>query len=246
VLAAVLPGQALEHLAAWPLAGSASSGGPVDRGSRRLLREAAERSLQPDIRRPALRGRADGAAIERPVAGELAGEPVSPARLEPDYLQGAGLVLLHPFLPALLERTGLTRGGEFLAERLRERAIGLLGYLVWGDRERPEYELILDKHLLGVPAERHVRRIMPEASEREEAERLLHAVIGHWAALKSTSADGLREGFLQREGRLARDDDKWVLTVAPAAQDVLLSRLPWGLGLVHLPWMPELLHVTWG
>lgn len=74
---------------------------------------------------------------------------------------------------------------------------------------------------------------------------MLQAVISHWNALGGTSVQGLRETFLQREGRLQRDEDAWRLRVAPRPFDMLLDRLPWGYATLKLPWMKEVLHVDW-
>jgi hypothetical protein len=38
----------------------------------------------------------------------------------------------------------------------------------------------------------------------------------------------------------------WQLDVERKAQDILLSKLPWGLSHIHLPWMPgKYLAVQW-
>ena len=79
-----------------------------------------------------------------------------------------------------------------------------------------------------------------------EADNLLQTVINYWDALKNTSPDGLREGFLQRDGKLIRIDGQgWKLQVEQMAIDVLMTRLPWGVSMVKLPWMDELLTVEW-
>lgn len=56
---------------------------------------------------------------------------------------------------------------------------------------------------------------------------LLQTVIDYWEVLKSTSPDGLREGFLQRQGKLTRSGDRnWKLQVEQQAIDILLGSLP--------------------
>jgi hypothetical protein len=75
----------------------------------------------------------------------------------------------------------------------------------------------------------------------------MEAAIRHWGALGSASPDGLREGFLQREGKLEKRADGWRLIVERKTIDVLLDRLPWGVGMVALPWMgEEVVWVEWG
>ncbi len=51
---------------------------------------------------------------------------------------------------------------------------------------------------------------------------------------------------MQRTGRLQQVDGGWRLLVEGRAQDVLLSRLPWGFGVISLPWLDTMLYVSWG
>jgi hypothetical protein len=81
---------------------------------------------------------------------------------------------------------------------------------------------------------------------KDESETLLKAAIKHWSALKNTSPDGLREGFLQREGKLILNDFQDRLIVESKAQDVLLSYLPWGYSIFKLAWMKGALYIEWG
>ena len=81
--------------------------------------------------------------------------------------------------------------------------------------------------------------------EKKEANNLLQAVIEHWGALGGTSPDGLREGFLTRQGKLEKEQTGWRLYVEQKTLDILLDRLPWNLSLIKLPWMKELLKVEW-
>ena len=162
------------------------------------------------------------------------------------YLRNAGLVLLHPYLPAHFEHLGLVKDKAFVDEGARQKAIYQLQHLATGDEQEPEYSLTLNKLLCGHPLEQPLARdtVLSEA-ERAEAENLLKAVICNWPALKNTSPDGLREGFLLREGKLTRNPFDWLLQVEQKTLDILLGRLPWGLSLIKLPWMPEMLRVEW-
>jgi Contractile injection system tape measure protein len=163
------------------------------------------------------------------------------------YITQAGLVLLHPFLRFYLEAIGLLDGESFRDESAQQTAIYLLYYLATKQTDAPEYELVLPKLLCGWPLNEPVVRglDLPEAA-LEEGEHLLQTAIAYWEALKSTSPDGLREGFLQREGKLTRSGEgNWKLQVEQQAIDILLGSLPWGLSMVTLPWMDELLIVEW-
>lgn len=163
------------------------------------------------------------------------------------FINQSGLAILHPFLPAYFEEVGLLEGDVFRNNQTQETAIYLLHYLATGQIEAPEYELVLPKLLCGWSLNEPVTRepALPEAALLE-AEHLLQTVIDYWEALKSTSPDGLREGFLQREGKLTQlYEGDWRLQVEQQAIDVLLSRLPWGFNVVKLPWMESMLMVEW-
>jgi len=141
---------------------------------------------------------------------------------------------------------GLLAGDRFLDADGQQRAIHLLYYLATGQTQPPEYELVLPKLLCGWPLNDPVISPRLPQAALDEAEQLLQTVINYWDVLKSTSPDGLREGFLQREGKLTRTGEQaWKLQVEQRAMDILLSRLPWGVSMVKLPWMDELLTVEW-
>jgi len=165
------------------------------------------------------------------------------------FVENAGVVLLHPFLGACFEACGWLVDDEFRSKTAQMQAVRLIHFLATGNSQAAEYELLLPKLLCGVPAAapQNARVRLPRQA-REEGTELLKAAIDHWPALKNTSPMGLREGFLQREGKLERaTDGSWALTIEQKAQDVLLDQLPygWGLGAVQLPWMPKRLMVSW-
>ncbi|MDX2285991.1 MAG: contractile injection system tape measure protein [Bacteroidia bacterium] len=186
------------------------------------------------------------AAAEPPPAQPEAAAQAEADRPEALFVSHAGLVLLHPFLPALFENLGLLDGDQFSGEAAQARAVQVMGYLAAGSAGLPEHELPIAKLLCGYPLHMPVIR-EPELSrfEQAECEDLLASVIGHWEALKSTSPDGLREGFLQRAGKLEFREGETRLLVEEKGQDILLTRLPWGIGIVKLPWMEEILYVKW-
>lgn len=161
------------------------------------------------------------------------------------YLEGAGVVILHPFLETLFRNRGWLGPRDFPDEAARGRAVGLLGLLSFGVDGIPEYDLPLAKLLCGMAFEEPLEPFEPNDGDRAAAESLLRAVLGHWTALRSESPEWLRQQFFLREGKLEPVDFGWRLTVERRAQDVLLARLPWGLGVIRLPWMEGQLHVRW-
>ncbi len=162
------------------------------------------------------------------------------------FIRYAGMILLHPYLLPFFKGLDLVEDKNFKDDACRHRAVHLLHYLTTKETGLPEFVLLLPKLLCGLPFEEPMERYL-EFSETEvaECENLLQAVIQHWGALGKSSPDALREGFLQREGKLEKRESGWHLTVERHTIDILLDRLPWGLGIVKLPWMEELLQVEW-
>lgn len=160
------------------------------------------------------------------------------------YLDCAGLVLLHPFLPQFFEALGIAADDKLLQP---DRALCLLHFLATGQSVAPEYALILPKILCNVPLEMPVEAdVELTDTEREETTVLLDTVIRYWDALRNTSLDGLRGTFLVRSGKLSmREDGDWLLQVEAKSYDILLDQLPWSIGMIKLPWMQRMLRVDW-
>ncbi|WP_295116569.1 contractile injection system tape measure protein [uncultured Chitinophaga sp.] len=185
-------------------------------------------------------------AVERPKEAMLPIHfPELPA--EGICVNGAGLVLLHPFLTHLFRHLSwLGEKDHQLKDPFINRAIHLLQFLCTGNEQSPEYDMVMAKVLCGVPLETAIERdIVLDASEKQQAESLLQAVLEHWPPLNSSSVDALRETFLQREGLLQFKNEEWVLQVEQKTVDVLLNKLPWGTSIIRLPWMKHLLKVNW-
>ncbi|WP_315838836.1 contractile injection system tape measure protein [Bradyrhizobium prioriisuperbiae] len=170
---------------------------------------------------------------------------------EPIYIGNAGLVLTSPFLPHLFQKLDLLGQNDKGRPRLRDRqaisrAVHLLQYLVDGRTAAPEPLLVLNKVLCGVPISTPVaREITPTDDETRLCESLLKSMIASWPIIASTSVTGLRETFLQREGKLQRLDDGWKLRVQRKTVDVLVDQVPWSISILFHAWMPEPLHVNW-
>lgn len=165
----------------------------------------------------------------------------------PDVTRSAGLVLLTPYLPMLFSRLGLLEKQAFASIEARQTALDALQTLVWGDASPTADTQSLERLLCAVPADLALPPAAPlrEPGQLERIDGLLRAVIGQWPALGSTSPDGLRGSFLQREGLLSLVDQGHRLEVSPRAFDMLIDRLPWSYALVKLPWMTGPIHVKW-
>jgi hypothetical protein len=173
-------------------------------------------------------------------------EPASRVDAEGIFIVNAGVVLLHPFLKQFFETTRLTEQKEFINNDTQQRALYLLHYLAAGNATPEEHELTIAKVLCAYDfAETVPKNIILSKAEFTEADQLLEAVISQWTILKSTSIAGLREGFLQRNGKLYRKNDNLYLQVEIGSIDMLLDYLPWNLSIIKLPWMKEMLRVEW-
>lgn len=161
------------------------------------------------------------------------------------FLPCAGILLLHPFLKALFHDRGLLERSQFVDEEARQRGAQLLGYLATGRAGTPEYELGFAKLLTGVDLDAPVERAWLDEPDITACDALLDAVLGHWSALRSSSAAWLRSQFFLRDGKLETVDGGYRVTVERRAQDVLLARLPWGFGVISLPWLEQRIFVQW-
>lgn len=176
---------------------------------------------------------------------ESRGRELRSATGEIIYLPCAGILLLHPFLKTLFHDRGLLEGGHFIDDQARQRGAQLLGYLATGSARTPEYELGFAKLLTGVDLEAPLESAWLEEPDIAACDALLAAVLGHWTALRSSSAAWLRSQFFLRDGKLETVDGGFRVTVERRAQDVLLARLPWGFGVISLPWLQQRIFVQW-
>lgn len=185
----------------------------------------------------------DRASEDRGKARNRSGRSAGGPAAEGIHIPNAGAVLLAPFLAMLFERAGLASGREM---RDSGGAIALAHFLATGEEGPAEFQVPLAKVLCGVPLEQAVElpSVLP-AAWKDEADSLLRSAIGHWSALKDTSIGGLREGFLQRPGKLTLRPADWLLQVEQRAYDMLLQQLPWSYGFVKLPWMERVLRTEW-
>jgi hypothetical protein len=158
----------------------------------------------------------------------------------------AGIVLLAPFLKPFFTQLNLLNGKEWKNTESGFRAVHLLKFLASGQKKVPEYALVFEKILCGLPADLPLPLdIILTDEEITESESLLKAVITHWNVLKNTSTDGLRESFMKRDGLLTQKENGWLLQVERKTLDVLLDSIPWGFSTISLVWTRDLIFVEW-
>lgn len=162
------------------------------------------------------------------------------------FVKHAGLILLHPFFQFLFRNTGLSKGIHFTDRYAQQQAIYLLHYIATGETKAEEHQLPIPKLICGWSiTEPVLKDVALTGSMLMEADDLIRAAIAQWNILKSTSIEGLRESFLQREGKVFSKSDKIYIQVEKSSIDILLDHLPWNTSIVKFPWFKEILWVEW-
>lgn len=163
------------------------------------------------------------------------------------YIQNSGLVIVHPFLIYLFERLKLYKDKKWTSKRNQHKAVLISQYLITGQLVFFESDLVLNKIICGLEPDSAIDiRIRLSKKDIVEADAMLESVIAYWKVLKSTSTDGLRETFLKRDGKLVfKDNGKFELWVEQKGVDILMSHIPWGIGMIKTPWMKNFLECNW-
>ena len=252
------PGQSAD----WVLA-SAAGAVPASAKSAAATGQAAA-SAQGDAAHPvgaAAATRRPSAPTTRPPPEHSAAPPPSHVadalqhgRADGLYIDNAGLVWLWPFLPRFFERLGLWQQRQWAAPGAAQRAALLLQFAASGDADPPEFQLLLNKLLCGLPLDAPLQGGSLASglhqgpltdAEQAECEALLVATIAQAPILRAMSVAGLRASFVLRSGQLSGRDGHPLLQVERSSFDLVLDRIPWGVSIVRLPWMASLLQVAW-
>ncbi|MFT4600344.1 MAG: hypothetical protein ACI857_000518, partial [Arenicella sp.] len=162
------------------------------------------------------------------------------------FVANAGLAMIWPFLTTLFKNLGYLEDKLFKNFESQERAVHLLQYIVDGEEGSPDFVLILNKVLCGIPPNVPIRRFVNlTKEEKEEAVLFLTTVIGKWEQMKNTSLEVFRDTFLKRDGALMYRNERWHLKVEYKPIDILLIKLPWGISMIKYPWFKYLILVEW-
>jgi hypothetical protein len=163
------------------------------------------------------------------------------------YISNAGLVILHPFLTLFFENLGLLDDNrQFISSHTQIKAAVILYYLQSGQVDYNEWEMSLNKILCGMDTDELIPNdILLSDQEKAESDTLLKTVIEYWDALKRSSVEAVQTTFLTREGKVSFKETHWLIQVERTGVDILVDRLPWGIGTIRLPWLNELIYVEW-
>nr|WP_256489720.1 contractile injection system tape measure protein [Pleionea sp. CnH1-48] len=171
-------------------------------------------------------------------------EPETSRDYDSVSVDNAGIVIIATYMPRLFDMFGLIKDEQFTSIQHQQKALSILDAIVSKDENEHEVHC-LSNILCGLDIDFSTKKRSLTDKEQEIIEGLLSAVIQNWSALGKTSIQGLRETFIQRQGVLYWDDDKWQLTVHQETFDMLLDQLPWGFSVIKHPWMEHPIHVTW-
>lgn len=170
-------------------------------------------------------------------------KPVS-TNMAPGYQQvcHAGLSLLWPLLPELLQVTGIRQQETQMDEHQRREAVKLLAYLAQGEVSENIPCTSFGHWLCGVSAEL-TQEIEPlSAVLTNTIDGWLHNLPERIPGWQRLSGLDIRQLFLQREGWLCPDSNTLYLPPQPA--DVLLAQWPWPLTILLLPWLKSPLTLS--
>ena len=161
------------------------------------------------------------------------------------FIPNAGVILLWPFLAQLFHSLNLTKDQKFISKAKAMRAACLLEYLVSGQENSNENEIILNCALCNLKFPPTPHHVQLSSEEIKEAETLLMEAIKSWGVIRNTTIEGFRNTFLKRAGELKFENEKMTLIVERNTTDILLDKIPWGISIVTLPWMDKVLYVEW-
>ena len=161
-------------------------------------------------------------------------------------VNNAGLIILWPFLVRFFDELQMTENDTFKSAADKNRAVYLLQYLAYNSVVFPEYDLVLNKVLVGIPIEERLNPIEElHEHEIEVSKSLMHGMIANWDKVKNSSPEGVQVTYLQRKGILSQDQNHWKLRVEEKALDVLIQSIPWNISMIKLPWMEKPIYVEW-
>ena len=162
------------------------------------------------------------------------------------YIYNAGLALIWPFVGTLFTKLGYIKDKQFTDKSKQFRAVHLLQYIIDGGDTSPEFVLVFNKLICGMPLSDPLDMFVTLTDEeKKEADQFLESIKNKWKEMKNTSLATFRDSFLKRDGTLTFDEKNWKLKVESKPIDVLLRKLPWGFSLIKFHWIDYIIFVEW-
>lgn len=161
------------------------------------------------------------------------------------YIQNAGLILIHPFIKTFFEQCNLL---DPKTQELTdpELCANLLHYIATGKTNAPEYDMLFEKFLCNIPMNQTINRhIKLSRQHKTQAQNVIESVQHNWNPMKKSSVELLQNEFFQRPGKLVVTEHDYTLSVERKTQDILLEKLAWGIGLAKLPWKEKFIFINW-
>lgn len=154
-----------------------------------------------------------------------------------------GLFILHPFLKEFFREAGILIDREIVNP---DKGVQLLHYLATGNDTCKDIAVQTEKIIIGIPLYQPIFG-GNSISEKEKnlCDALLKAILKHWTVLEKSGIDTLRSMFLIRQGTIEFKGKNIHIEADHLAQDILLKKLPWGLGMVLLPWFKGMFQINW-
>jgi|GEM_PF-1365308 len=164
------------------------------------------------------------------------------------HIENAGLILLWPYLRSFFK--GMKLFGEnktISTEENVDKAIHLLQYLVKKTSVQKPDNFALNNLIVGAPVTyRPSYDIELSEEEHGACEYFLSECIKQTKILTKDNPDALRANYLIREGKLYREESKWILEVQPQPYDILLEKKAnVSLGTAFFPWSKCVIVVNW-
>ncbi|KAA1248049.1 contractile injection system tape measure protein [Aquimarina sp. RZ0] len=154
-----------------------------------------------------------------------------------------GLFILHPFLKEFFTETRVLKSSKIIDPN---KGVQLLHYLATGSDACKDISVLTEKIIVGIPIQQTIFIEAPLSNEEKKCcDVLLKAVLKHWIVLEKSGIDTLRSMFLVREGTIVLKEKSIRIEATHLAQDILLKKLPWGLGMIVLPWSKRIFQITW-
>ncbi|BDD10021.1 hypothetical protein FUAX_24530 [Fulvitalea axinellae] len=177
---------------------------------------------------------------------EVLFEPKRPIPIPDGMLvKNSGLVILWPYMVSYFRKLDMLEGRHFKTKELAKRATHLMQFLVTGEEETPEYLMSFNKFLCGLPFDEPLEpEIEMTEKEKELALSMLNDIVERLSLTSKDPIRWFRQKYMKRNGILYYKEG-WKLNVKEIKNDLVLSLLPWGFGMLQYPWMRKPLKVEW-